>query len=400
MARWQSTFLVCVMWCCYQTVAYPGPGLDPRLNRSRRTVHCNADLEYHHGDLCCKNCPPGTHLKSPCSTPGGHSQCEECDVGTFTALGNGLKKCLTCTSCREDQEAVHQCIPTHNTECQCKQGGFCDPDQACEICKRCARCGTDEIVVRNCTPTSNTECKKKPPHSGQASDQKAVYIPIVLVILLVVLVVVLLLVYVHRRRQKTADSGRTQADLTTSCNGTETLATSSRCWNLVRPRSLPVVYMEEQRGLCEGPGSTTNSQDNLITTRPLYTCPAPAQSNCAPALTLHYTRVEEGEESQFNIVPVNGHVSLKSCFEFFEELDVGLHNRFFRRLGLSDNVIKSKESLMYVDRVHELLHLWLEKRGREASLKDLWKALRDLNQNRTAETIVESAVKAGHFVYE
>ncbi|XP_055079992.1 hematopoietic death receptor isoform X2 [Periophthalmus magnuspinnatus] len=342
MARWQSTFLVCVMWCCYQTVAYPGPGLDPRLNRSRRTVHCNADLEYHHGDLCCKNCPPGTHLKSPCSTPGGHSQCEECDVGTFTALGNGLKKCLTCTSCREDQEAVHQCIPTHNTECQCKQGGFCDPDQACEICKRCARCGTDEIVVRNCTPTSNTECKKKPPHSGQASDQKAVYIPIVLVILLVVLVVVLLLVYVHRRRQKTADSGRTQADLTTSCNGTETLATSSRCWNLV----------------------------------------------------------EEGEESQFNIVPVNGHVSLKSCFEFFEELDVGLHNRFFRRLGLSDNVIKSKESLMYVDRVHELLHLWLEKRGREASLKDLWKALRDLNQNRTAETIVESAVKAGHFVYE
>ncbi|KAJ0019826.1 hypothetical protein NQD34_007395 [Periophthalmus magnuspinnatus] len=346
MARWQSRFLVCVMWCCYQTVAYPGPGLDPRLNRSRRTVHCNADLEYHHGDLCCKNCPPGTHLKSPCSTPGGHSQCEECDVGTFTALGNGLKKCLTCTSCREDQEAVHQCIPTHNTECQCKQGGFCDPDQACEICKRCARCGTDEIVVRNCTPTSNTECKKKPPHSGQASGTSLV--------------------------------AYKQCSFKPCYNitlpKTYTLATSSRCWNLVRPRSLPVVYMEEQRGLCEGPGSTTNSQDNLITTRPLYTCPAPAQSNW--------------------------HVSLKSCFEFFEELDVGLHNRFFRRLGLSDNVIKSKESLMYVDRVHELLHLWLEKRGREASLKDLWKALRDLNQNRTAETIVESAVKAGHFVYE
>uniref|UniRef100_A0A3B3ZXC2 Uncharacterized protein n=1 Tax=Periophthalmus magnuspinnatus TaxID=409849 RepID=A0A3B3ZXC2_9GOBI len=321
----------------------------------RRTVHCNADLEYHHGDLCCKNCPPGTHLKSPCSTPGGHSQCEECDVGTFTALGNGLKKCLTCTSCREDQEAVHQCIPTHNTECQCKQGGFCDPDQACEICKRCARCGTDEIVVRNCTPTSNTECKKKPPHSGQASGTSLVAYK--------------------------------------QCS-------FKPCYNITLPKTYVELYSGHILSLAERsmrrpwlyhqlPGQLNYHP------APVYLpCACPVQLCSCPNASLY-----QGE-APFTHASVVWHVSLKSCFEFFEELDVGLHNRFFRRLGLSDNVIKSKESLMYVDRVHELLHLWLEKRGREASLKDLWKALRDLNQNRTAETIVESAVKAGHFVYE
>ncbi|XP_072289888.1 tumor necrosis factor receptor superfamily member 10B-like isoform X2 [Eucyclogobius newberryi] len=339
MARRVLSVLVCVVWCCDQSWARPGPGPDPGLNRTRRAVHCNDDLEYRRGDLCCRNCPPGTHLKTPCPTPGGHSECEECDVGTYTELGNGLKKCLSCSLCRPDQEVVHQCISTHNTECQCKAGGFCSPDQACEVCKRCARCGPDEIVVRNCTPTSNTECKKRPLDPGRDSDLTAVYIIAGLVVLLV-LVMVPLVVCVRRRNRKATDSERSEVDLTSGCNGTEKpLDSSPRCWTLE-------------------------------------------------------------EETQFNIVPVNGQESLRGCFEFFEELDVHYHSRFFRHLGLSDNVVKSKDSLTYVDRVHDLLNLWLEKRGREARLKDLLRALTDLNQRRTAEAIVERAVEAGHFVYK
>ncbi|XP_072289887.1 tumor necrosis factor receptor superfamily member 10B-like isoform X1 [Eucyclogobius newberryi] len=395
MARRVLSVLVCVVWCCDQSWARPGPGPDPGLNRTRRAVHCNDDLEYRRGDLCCRNCPPGTHLKTPCPTPGGHSECEECDVGTYTELGNGLKKCLSCSLCRPDQEVVHQCISTHNTECQCKAGGFCSPDQACEVCKRCARCGPDEIVVRNCTPTSNTECKKRPLDPGRDSDLTAVYIIAGLVVLLV-LVMVPLVVCVRRRNRKATDSERSEVDLTSGCNGTEKpLDSSPRCWTLVRSRSCSVVDVEEQRCLCEGAGSTSNSQDNLITRLPLY--PAPAMSSCAPAITLHKPREEE---TQFNIVPVNGQESLRGCFEFFEELDVHYHSRFFRHLGLSDNVVKSKDSLTYVDRVHDLLNLWLEKRGREARLKDLLRALTDLNQRRTAEAIVERAVEAGHFVYK
>ncbi|CAL1615319.1 unnamed protein product [Knipowitschia caucasica] len=388
MARRIIHFWVCVLWSCSQSWAVPGAffesSLDPGLNRSRRAIHCNTELEYHHEGYCCRNCPAGTHMKKPCSTPGGPSDCEECASGTYTALGNGLEKCLSCSRCRADQAVVRACESTHNIECQCKAGGFCEEDQACEVCRRCLRCGSDETLVRNCTPTRNTECKKNPPNPGHAADMTAVRVAVGLVVPLVA-AVVLLIFCLHRRKKKTSDSGRTPAALTLNCNGTE-----KGRWSLVRPKSLPVGDVgdvEEERGLC----STSNSQDNLITSLPLFTCSAPA----APALTLPNTRVDV---PQFNVRPVNGQVSLTSCFEFFEELDIHYHKRFFRHLGLSDNVIISKEPLMYVDRVHDLLNLWLERRGRQASLEDLLRALLELNQRRTAEVIVERALQAGFYV--
>lgn len=90
--------------------------------------------------------------------------------------------------------------------------------------------------------------------------------------------------------------------------------------------------------------------------------------------------------------------SLRRCFEFFGELDVDFHKRFFRGLGLSDNVIKGKESLPYEDKVHELLNIWVEQQGREASLDELLRVLLDLNQRRTAEMVKERAVHNGDFL--
>ncbi len=93
-----------------------------------------------------------------------------------------------------------------------------------------------------------------------------------------------------------------------------------------------------------------------------------------------------------------GDESLRECFEYFEEIDIDIHKRFFRQLGIIDNVMKSKEHFSYEDKIHELLNIWVEKKGREASLNDLLKALLDLNQRRTAETIKEKATSSGHYV--
>lgn len=95
-----------------------------------------------------------------------------------------------------------------------------------------------------------------------------------------------------------------------------------------------------------------------------------------------------------------GEESLRNCFEYFEEVDMDYHRKFFRHLGISDNVIKAREGLHYEDRIHSLLNVWIEKEGRDASLDDLLQVLLNLGQCRTAEVIKEKAVHHGHYMCE
>ncbi|XP_054630633.1 hematopoietic death receptor isoform X7 [Dunckerocampus dactyliophorus] len=107
------------------------------------------------------------------------------------------------------------------------------------------------------------------------------------------------------------------------------------------------------------------------------------------------------EEEPFpKLIPVNGVESLRMCFQYFEEVDSDYHRKFFRQLGVNDNVIKSKDQLLYDDRIHELLNIWLEKEGKEASLNDLLDALLECNQKRTAELIKGKALEDGHYISE
>lgn len=81
-------------------------------------------------------------------------------------------------------------------------------------------------------------------------------------------------------------------------------------------------------------------------------------------------------------------------------MDFDYHKRFFRQLGIKDNVIKSKDQLQHEDRIHELLNIWIEKVGKEASLNDLLEVLLTLNQRLTAENIIANATSNGHYVFE
>ena len=71
--------------------------------------------------------------------------------------------------------------------------------------------------------------------------------------------------------------------------------------------------------------------------------------------------------------------------------------RFFRSLDLSDNTIADAKRLETPDAIHELLTAWLQKEGSEASLNHLLTKLRHLNQNLTADTIMEKALSNGHY---
>ncbi|XP_034452927.1 hematopoietic death receptor isoform X2 [Hippoglossus hippoglossus] len=331
------------------TGVFPRPGIDFG-SRTQRDVHCTGNLEYPNGNKCCLNCPAGMHVTSHCIKTGERGQCQECDYETYTEHPNHLNQCLKCTKCRLDQDVVRHCMPTQDTECQCKAGRFCDPHQACEICKRCSKCEKDEEIERNCTSTTNTECKKIQPSSGSGSASASANTPVIVIIVISSLVVV---------------AGGVAVFIWKKCRSTDT------------GRDLPEEIKVEQHYTDSCP---TEERGYGETRRPSSS---------------HWPLKEE-DFPKLN--PVNGEESLRKCFEYFEDMEIDQHKRFFRNLGIRDNVIKSKELLPYEDKIHELLNIWVEKEGREASLNDLLKALLDLKQRQTAETVMGKAIQDGHYV--
>ncbi|KAG7489202.1 tumor necrosis factor receptor superfamily member 10B-like isoform X1 [Solea senegalensis] len=383
-------------------MSLPLPGVDSVGNRTRRHVHCRYELEYSHNNLCCAVCPAGTHVTAHCSRSGEMGKCEACDDGiTYTEHANDLNQCLKCTQCRSDQEVVKLCTATLNAECRCKSGLFCSPDEACEVCKKCKRCGKDEEVVRNCTATTNTECKKVPPKSDPDSANTTLIVSLIgLLIGSGILIMGCAFLWRWWKKRQTTEPERNSSDdtktgqhVTDNCLSDETRRPN---WQQL-VRTVPQTGTEEERKvLCESLSSSASNSQHSLTGLP---CSAYNPPQCSPAVPVQLPNRRKDEDFP-KLVPVNGEESLRKCFEYFEEVDVNFHKRFFRQLGVTDNVIKSKDNLPYEDRIDELLKIWMEREGRDASLNSLLKALLDLNQRRTAEVIVEKALSDDLYVHE
>ncbi|XP_076020598.1 uncharacterized protein LOC143011574 isoform X2 [Genypterus blacodes] len=355
MTNARCVFLTGLIWLLQPTAALPLPDLDLGGGvgtGTHRDGSCRNDLEYMSGNICCRNCPAGTYLQSPCTRAGETGTCVECDDGTFTAHDNSLKMCLKCTRCRQDQQYARRCSHKEDAECECMSERFCAHEEACEVCKRCTRCANDEVKVRNCTSTSNSECKKVLSYTDSASDNvAAVVVPLVAAAVLIAFTVICV---VCRRRRRATDSQRNTSD-----------------------------------GLKDG----QDYRDD---------CPSEDRRNGDTRRPSYFKLMRDSlEMEQFpKLVAVDGEKSLKNCFEYFEELDIDYHRRFFRCLTVNDNEIKSKERLNHGDTIHELLHIWMEKVGKEAHLDHLLRALLELGQRLTAENIRDRAVNDGHYVYE
>ncbi|XP_068594557.1 tumor necrosis factor receptor superfamily member 6-like isoform X2 [Brachionichthys hirsutus] len=328
--------------------AFVLPGLEQGGDRKRRAARCRERLEYLRDNVCCLNCPAGQRLMSPCTQAGLLGTCVKCEDGTYMEYSNNERQCFECTRCRPDQEIVSACTLTRNTECRCRAGWFCAPEQACEACRKCSGCEQDEEMVRNCTSTANAECKQVQPEPGSFSASASVILPLLALVPVALLIV--------------------------AC-----------VWNCRRAKGSRGTVLgclkPEQH---DGPG-----------------CP-PDDGRTGDARSLSCSSLilsrQLGEETFPQLVALNGEESLRKCFDYFEDVDMDYHKRFFRQLGIQDNVIKSKGHLTYEDKVHELLNVWVEKEGRDASLNVLLGALLDLGQRRTAETVKEKAVRDGHYL--
>lgn len=91
-------------------------------------------------------------------------------------------------------------------------------------------------------------------------------------------------------------------------------------------------------------------------------------------------------------------MSLKMSFDLFDEhLDVQIHNKFFRTIGISDNHIHIAENSPPPDKVYKLLTTWMQKQGRKADINSLLNVLLSMDQRRSAESIASAALQKGYY---
>ncbi|CAJ1070406.1 tumor necrosis factor receptor superfamily%2C member a [Xyrichtys novacula] len=401
----------------------------------RRHRTCVENEQYLHQGLCCLNCQAGTFVYKGCERDQEQGTCHACEHGqTYTEHSNGMNRCLPCTHCRLDQIETATCTKTTDTKCQCKPGTFCVPDQACEVCKRCAKCKAGEEEVRKCTPFSNTECRKlnlSPTKSSPALPTIAptsqdIALPIwisLLILACLVLGVVAWWFLIKRRSCETPclksscdpseivkipidESGSTaeerQNDQNAGLEGEEPRPESRPLLQETQPgmtKASPPLE-DEDRGLGDSlPNTTSSSQTSLSA------LPTAASSGNTPHQSPTAARpppADMDDPLRHRLLPLQGsEKSLKKSFDLFDEyLDVRIHNKFFRSIGVSDNHIRIAENGAAGDKVYELLKNWMQRRGLKADINDLLDALLSMDQRRSAESIASAALQKGFYKHE
>uniref|UniRef100_A0A9J8CFX3 Tumor necrosis factor receptor superfamily, member a n=1 Tax=Cyprinus carpio carpio TaxID=630221 RepID=A0A9J8CFX3_CYPCA len=370
-------------------------------NRTARQLNCMENHEYPHIGFCCKNCEAGTYVKQKCSSDQEKGICAPCEKGTYAEHPTGMDQCLQCSQCHRDQIMVAECTRTSNTKCECKPGTFCLPDEPCEVCKKCSKCKADEDEVSHCTATSNTKCRKRnsPLPEGPTDKPSASDNTVTTGKLFTLKFEYIFVVLDDQENSRNAVLEREEGQrpesrplLTQETQETQETGT----------KSIPVE--DEDRGLGDSlPNTTSSSQTSLSALPPpVYNEESPRSSPPAPRQTETVTEPWARDDGPpRRLVPLLGEEeSLSKSFDLFDTLDVRYHNKFFRSIGVSDNAIKVAETQHPVDKVYELLRVWMQKEGLRANINTLLQSLLDLDQRYSAEHIASKAVERGYYKYE
>ncbi|XP_035524106.1 tumor necrosis factor receptor superfamily member 10B-like [Morone saxatilis] len=401
----------------------------------RRPRTCVENEQYLHQGLCCLNCQAGTYVHKECERDQEQGSCLPCDPGqTYTEHSNGMYRCLPCTHCRSDEIETTSCTTTTDTRCQCKPGTFCVPDQACEVCKRCAKCKPGEEEVKSCTPFSNTECRKRNPSptktpltpstptpTSPADIVMPICISLVIIIFFILFGLALWWFIIKHHCEIPCSKSHCDSSEIVKIPIDESGATAEERQNNQnaglegeesRPESRPLLQEtqagmtkasppleDEDRGLGDSlPNTTSSSQTSLSA------LPTAASSGSTPHQSPTAFRLPPADMDdplRHRLVPLQGsEKSLKKSFDLFDEyLDVRIHNKFFRMIGVSDNHIRIAENGAPGDKVYELLKNWMQRQGLKADINDLLEALLSMDQRRSAESIASAALQRGYYKY-
>lgn len=401
-------------------------------NRTARQMICLENHEYPHNGFCCKNCEAGTYVKEKCISDRVKGTCSPCDKGTYAEHPTGMEQCLQCSQCHRDQIVVAKCTSTSNTKCDCKNGTYCLPEEPCEVCKKCIKCKENEEEVIPCSPTSNTKCRQTTSHPTKGPTEKplvsdntgTIVLIVSILILLVICTIVGAILFLRRQQRQQSETDASLEEVKVpidECPRSEEEQENSLNAGLEReeergPESRPLFAQEmqetgsksipvedEDRGLGDSlPNTTSSSQTSLSPLPPILgdspRSSPPAQRQTDRDQTESWPR-DDGPLKK--LLPVLGEEeSLSKSFDLFDSLDVRYHNKFFRSIGVSDNSIKLAETQQPMDKVYDLLRVWMQKEGLRANINTLLQALLDLDQRYSAEHIASKAVERGYYKYD
>lgn len=118
--------------------------------------------EFPHEGRCCKGCPKGQYVQSPCQG-SKTTVCQPCPHGQFLDDTNFLTVCRRCRPCHSDSRLmlVGECKADRDRQCKCVKGYYCT-DSRCSHCRSVSTCPAGFGVTTPSDGLRNTVCQKCP----------------------------------------------------------------------------------------------------------------------------------------------------------------------------------------------------------------------------------------------
>ncbi|DAA29188.1 tumor necrosis factor receptor superfamily member 1A [Bos indicus] len=119
--------------------------------------------KYNHpqnSTICCTKCHKGTYLYNDCPGPGRDTDCRVCAPGTYTALENHLRRCLSCSRCRDEmfQVEISPCVVDRDTVCGCRKNQYREYwGETGFRCLNCSLCPNGTVNIP-CQERQDTIC--------------------------------------------------------------------------------------------------------------------------------------------------------------------------------------------------------------------------------------------------
>ncbi|XP_005864648.1 PREDICTED: tumor necrosis factor receptor superfamily member 10B isoform X2 [Myotis brandtii] len=341
-----------------------------------------------HASLTAKECPPGFYLSersgvcTPCTEKEG-----------FTRSRNRLPSCHPCSNCPAGKVQIAACTRTSDTQCQCENGTYQDKDSP-EYCLRCdTRCPNGKVKARDCGPNNNLECV------DQKSGTPWWVTLLACIFGLGVLALLGTFVYWYRSHNLTGSGAATKSRSRVS-GFLQDLWHQVGWFGCLRA-PVEAEALDNVRNLAKSDRDSLSSEQEQEELAGGLVHPAGEAQ-----LLLGPTGTDGSQMRRKLLVPANNENPIETLREFFYDFSrivpFTRWEPFMRLVGLKENDIfmAKAQALDPRDALYHMLTIWLNTKGKAASVNTLLDSLDKLGETKAKEEMQDFLLESRKYVYE